>query len=67
MRDKLVKEWEGMSQRLQEDMSARVAALHNYISSVDVSAKDDHVTSLMGHVTITEGSKEGKKKKDVRK
>ena len=35
--NKLLKEWQGMSERLQADVTARVRALHNHISSVTSS------------------------------
>ena len=61
-----------MSQRMQADVSARMVALHNHISSVGSThnlatglAKDDHVTSPTGHVTCTEGTKDERKKKGV--
>ena len=59
-----------MSQRMQADVSTRIAALHNHISSVNSThnlamdlAKGDHVTSPTG--CVTESSKEGRKKKGV--
>ena len=62
LRDKLLQECEGMSHRMQADMSARITALHDHISSVssthnlaaDSVKKDDHVTSPINHVTSTE-------------
>ena len=57
-----------MSHRMQADMSARITALHDHISSVSSThnltagsaKKDDHVTSPTDHVTSIE--EEGKKK-----
>ena len=59
-----------MSHRMQTDMSARITALHDHISSVssthnlaaDLVKKDDHVTSPINHVTSTE---EERKMKEV--
>ena len=61
-----------MNQRMQADVSTRMAALHNHISSVSSthnlaadSAKDDHVTSPACHVTSIEASEDERKKKGV--
>ena len=65
LNSKLRQDWLEMSQHVQADVSARMAALHNHISSVGSthalasgSVNDgDHVTSPRGHVTMSEENK----------
>ena len=59
-----------MGQRVQADMSTRIAALHNHISSTHNLAAEsvkekDHVTSPKGHMTGSEVTNEDYKTKMV--
>lgn len=58
-----------MSQRMQADMSARMTALHDHISSVSSTHQPatgpDHMTALVAHVTSTDSTEDEKKKEVV--